>query len=71
MKRIQLICVIFIKRYTVSFAKAGVFRPVIMFMYMLLLEKSAETDTGRFPLPESLSFCKRWMTLKLRKKLQE
>lgn len=38
-KRIQLIWIIFIKRYTVSFAKAGVFRPVIRFIYMFLLEK--------------------------------
>ena len=42
---ILLIWIIFIKRYTVSFAKAGVFRPVIRFIYMLLLEKIG-IDTG-------------------------
>lgn len=36
---IQLICVDFIKRYTVSFAKEGVFLPDRRFMYMLLFEK--------------------------------
>ncbi|GFI56782.1 hypothetical protein IMSAG025_00209 [Muribaculaceae bacterium] len=36
---IQLICVDFIKRYTVSLAKAGVFLPDSRFMYMLLFEK--------------------------------
>ena len=39
-KRLQLICTIFMKRYTTSFAKAGVFLPEIRFMYMLLFETS-------------------------------
>lgn len=38
-KRIQLIWIIFMKRYTVSFTKPEVFRPVIKLMYILLLEK--------------------------------
>ena len=38
-KCIQLIWTIFIKRYTVSFAKLGVFFPVSRLIYILLLEK--------------------------------
>ncbi len=37
-KRIQLIWIIFVNRYTVSIANLGAFRPVIRFIYMLLLE---------------------------------